>query len=346
MKKYLNYLFWGIIIIILLIIIIKNIMIIIKPQQNDESEKEVININKNTVSYNSWLHTDGCQLKNSKNELVQLRGVSSHSIEEYYDCLTYDNLEYMKNNWHINVFRIAMYTDLYGKGYINNKEYNTEKVCEIIDNAIKLDMYVIVDWHILNDNNPQIHENEARLFFDNISSKYSDVPNVIYEICNEPNGQDVTWDKNIKKYAEDIISIIRNNSKNSLIIVGTANWCKSLMAPADDPLNYDNIVYACHFYSGSHKKELRDILDYCIGKNIPVFISECGVTDASGNGELYTEEFDKWIEYINSNKLSWIYWSFSNKNESSAILKPNTLVPEDDNLTDAGNYIKNIFIKY
>lgn len=346
MKNYVKYIFLGIIIIVLLVILIRNIFIIVKPNSQTETDNKTINVDKTTASYNSWLHTDGFQLKNSKNEVIQLHGISTHSIEDYADCLTYENLETLKKDWHINVFRVAMYTDLYGKGYINNPDYNKEKVCEIIDNAIKLDMYVIVDWHILNDNNPQSHENEAKIFFDYISKKYSDSPNVIYEICNEPNGQDITWDKNIKPYAESIIPIIRNNSKNSLIIVGTANWCKSLMAPADNPLNYDNVVYACHFYSGSHKKELRDTIDYCIKKNIPIFISECGLTDASGNGAIYLDEFDNWIDYINSNNLSWIYWSLSNKDESSAVLKPGTLSLEDDNLTEAGKYVKNIFLKY
>ena len=342
MKKHFLFLLLFVFIILSVLFIVFMPRIVNKNNDLNESAS----VNKNAVSYNSWLHTDGAQLKNSKDEVVQLRGVSSHSIEEYFDCLTYENLEYLKNNWNINVFRIAMYTDLYGNGYVNNPDYNTEKVCEIIDNAVKLDMYVIVDWHILNDNNPQTHEVEAKVFFDKISKKYSDVPNVIYEICNEPNGQDVTWEKSIKPYAESVIPVIRNNSKNSLIIVGTGNWCKSLMATADNPLNFENVVYACHFYSGSHKKELRDVVDYCINKNIPIFISECGLTDATGNGSLYLDEFNEWIDFINSKNISWVYWSFSNKNEGSAILKPGEIKVSDDSLTEAGRFIKNIFINY
>lgn len=294
---------------------------------NTKNKKETLNtdnsnIDVSSVIYNGWLHTDGSKLKNQKNEIIQLRGVSSHGIEWFYDLITYDNLYKLKNEWNTNVFRIAMYTDSNGQGYISNSNENKNKVYNIIDMACKLDMYVIVDWHILNDNNPQIYKSESLLFFDDISKKYSDIPNVIYEICNEPNGYDVTWDKDVKPYAEDIISTIRENSNKSLIIVGTPDWCKNLKSAADNPLNYNNVVYSCHFYSGTHKAELREQISYCINKNIPIFVSECGVTQAYGDGEVYFDEFSTWIDFLNSNNISWIYWSFSNKNESSAILRP------------------------
>ena len=71
-------------------------------------------------------------------------------------------------------------------------------------------MYVIVDWHILSDNNPQINKEESKRFFNEISSKLSGYNNVIYEICNEPNGG-TTW-ADIKSYALEIIPIIRQVS--------------------------------------------------------------------------------------------------------------------------------------
>lgn len=280
------------------------------------------NIDKTTVSYNGWIHTNGANLENEKNEKIQLKGLSSHGIEWFSDVITFENLENLKKTWGINVFRIAMYTDSHGSGYIYNPNENREKVYKIIDMATSLDMYVVVDWHILNDNNPQLHKQEAKVFFDEVSKKYSNTPNVIYEICNEPNGNEVTWERHIKPYAEEIIPIIRNNSEKSLIIVGTPDWCKKLKKAADNPINFKNIAYSCHFYSGTHGSELREQIDYCIEKNIPIFVSECGLTNASGDGEVYFDKFSEWINYLNSKNISWIYWSFSNKDESSAILLP------------------------
>ncbi len=307
--------------------------------------------NNYSVSYNGWLHTDGCMLKNEKGEIIQLRGISSHGIEWFDSLVTYENLETLKNDWGVNIFRIAMYTDVANQGYIYNKESNFEKVSKIVDMAIDLDMYVVVDWHILSDNNPQIHKEDAKLFFNEISKKYSSNSNVIYEICNEPNGVGVDWNNDIKPYAEEIIPIIRNNSKKSLIIVGTANWCTRIADAADNPLNFENIMYACHFYSGSHGAELREKIDYCIQKNIPIIVSECGVTNAYGDGETYFDKFNEWINYLDLKNISWIYWSFSNKNESSSLLIPEYIAGDNsysinDLLSDSGKFIRDIFRSY
>lgn len=103
-------------------------------------------------------------------------------------------------------------------------------------------------------------------------------------------------------------------------------------------MNFSNIVYSCHFYSGTHGSELREKINYCLEKNIPIFVSECGLTDASGNGNVYFDEFNTWIEYLNSKNISWVYWSFSNKNESSAILTSDyTAYLDSDNSQNAGN---------
>lgn len=328
MKKIFTTIFIIIVLLLIFIFFNKTNSPIVNQTIENSSEG---NVDKSSVSYNGWLHTNGTNLENEKNENIQLRGLSSHGIEWFSDVITYENLEKLKNDWKINVFRIAMYTDSNGSGYIYNKSSNKQTVDDIINIAIQLDMYVIIDWHTLSDNNPQTHIKDAQIFFEEISSKYANTPNVIYEICNEPNGSDVTWDQNIKPYANEIIPIIRNNSENSLIIVGTPDWCKQLNVVADNPLSFKNIVYSCHFYAGTHGQELREKINYCIEKNIPIFVSECGLTQANGDGEVFFDRFSEWISYLNSNNISWVYWSFSNKNEASAILLPEYVSSKSSN---------------
>lgn len=165
------------------------------------------------VSDNGFLHVDGTSIKNNKNNDFELMGLSSHGLQWYNQLLTYDNLKTLKDTWKINVFRIAMYTD--ENGYINNKDEMKQKLIEITNNLIDLDMYVIIDWHTLKDNDPNKYKEDAKVFFDEISTLYKDSPNIIYEICNEPSGNTVTWDDQIKPYAEEIIPIIRKNAPKS-----------------------------------------------------------------------------------------------------------------------------------
>ncbi len=311
-----------------------------KTPKTKETKKVIKKQEKNIYpSYNGFLKVSGTQLKNEKNEDFILKGVSSHGIQWFNDLYTKDNLKILKEDWNTNVFRIAMYTK--EGGYIDDSSIK-DKVTSIIDNLVSLDMYVIVDWHILSDNNPTTYTNASKRFFGEISKKYSNLPNIIYEICNEPNGE--TTFEDINKYANEVIPVIRRNSPKSLIIVGTTNYSQDVDRVIK--LDYENIMYSLHFYSGTHKEELRNKAKSALENNTPIIVSEFGVSDASGSGGIYFDETDKWITFLKENKISIISWNLSNKNETSAILKENTNVVSDENLTSTGKYLKDIFINY
>mgnify|MGYP004692169483 FL=1 len=203
-------------------------------------------------------------------------------------------------------------------------------------------MYVLIDWHILNDGDPNIHIDDAEQFFADMSAKYADYGNVIYEICNEPNGG-TTWDS-VKKYAEQIIPVIRKNAEDAIIIVGTPNWSQDVDIAADAPVEgYDNIMYAVHFYAATHKDDIRGKVETAIQKGLPVFVSEFSLCDASGNGGIDYDSSDAWFKLINENNLSYASWSLCNKNETSALLKPDLAATgsiSESDLSDTGLYVR------
>lgn len=308
----------------------------------ENTGKNLITENSNLVSSNGTLHVSGTNLQNQYNQNFRLKGLSSHGIQWYSDIITYDNLKHLRDSWGINVFRIAMYTN--ENGYISQPDKMKKTAYNIIDMCINLDLYVVIDWHILSDGDPNIYLEQSKSFFNETSAKYKDYPNVIYEICNEPNQSYVTWSNHIKPYAEKIIPIIRNNSKNSVILVGTPDWSKDLSSVSKDPLKYDNIMYTVHFYAATHKTELQNTITSALNKNIPVFVSEWGTTDASGNSNFDLNSSKNWIEFMDKNNLSWINWSFCNKSEDSAILSSNYNIKNsssiDEHLTKSGEFIK------
>ena len=309
-------------------------------QKNDENNNLNDNKSKNNlVSYNGWLKIENNTLVNEKKEKIRLKGISTHGLQWYSKYANYDMMKSLKEELGINLFRIAMYTE--ENGYIYNKSLKN-KVEEIVENAKKLDMYVIIDWHILSDGDPLMHKEEAKEFFREMSLKYKDYPNVIYEICNEPNGN-VTWENNIKPYAEEVIKEIRENSKKSIIIVGTPTWDQEVDKPAKNKINDELVMYALHFYSGTHTEWLRERVKEAL-KNIPIFVSEWGVSDASGNGGVYKEETIKWINFMKENNLSYAVWSLSDKNESSALLVSGASanMVTENSLSEAGKLIKSV----
>jgi len=307
---------------------------------SQNSPAEEVFVDKTTASYNGKLHVDGNKILNSHGEEIQLRGISSHGLQWYSELYNSENITQLKKEFNINVFRIAMYTDPNAGGYIANPALK-EKVYELVDACIALDIYVVIDWHILNDNNPQTYETQAKEFFAEMTTKYADTPNVIYEICNEPNGKEITWEYNVYPYAVNVLGEIRKNT-DALVIVGTPDWSKDLSSAGVKPLSDPNVAYALHFYAGSHNVTLRDSIDNFRNKGLAVFISECGATDATGAGELYEDAFKRWADYMKNRKLSWIYWSYSNKDEASAMLEKD-YVPDysaEPELDENGNPIE------
>lgn len=294
------------------------------------------------VSEYGKLHVQGSQLCAQNGQYVQLKGVSSHGIGWYPQFVNKNILKTLRDGWGANVFRIAMYTDT-PEGYIKNPKKTKKKVIQTIEDAIALDMYVIIDWHILSDNDPNQYKKQAKQFFKEISSLYGNIPNVIYEICNEPNGDNITWNKHIKPYAETIISTIRKHAPDSLILCGTPRWCQDLNSPVKNPLKDKNTMYTFHFYAGTHKNDLRSTVTSAIRKSLPIFVSEWGTSEASGDGGIDLKEADRWLTFLESNGISWCNWALSDKKESCSLLKPGASTKgkwKKSMLTESGSYVK------
>ena len=289
-----------------------------KKEDKIEEKKEDIQTETKVETDIGPLHVEGTQLMNSAGEKVQLKGISTHGLSWFPD---YVNQECFKelHGWGANVVRLAMYTAESG-GYCSDGDQDQLK--DLIDKGVqyatKSNMYVIIDWHILSDNNPHMHIEEAKDFFKEMSKKYADHTNVIYEICNEPNGS-TSWD-DIREYANVIIPIIRENDKDSIILVGTPQWSQLVEQAAAHPLDqYENIMYTLHFYAATHKDDLRQSMKKAIQQGLPIFVSEYGICDASGNGAIDEDQANAWVETMNDLNVSYIAWNLSNKNETSAI---------------------------
>ena len=278
-----------------------------KPESTAKPTKPTSSGMDGSVSANGQLKVIGTKLSNADGNPITLRGVSTHGIAWFPDFATKSFMQTLRDEWGASIFRIAMYSFEGNDSYVNNPSWNKSKVCELIDAAIELDMYVIVDWHILADSNPQTYQKQAAEFFTYIASAYQKVPNILYEICNEPNGG-TSWSGNIKPYANTIIPIIREYSPEAVIIVGTPTWSQDVDAAAADPLSFDNVMYSLHFYAGTHKSWLRDKAYIALSKGLALFATEWGTTDASGNGAVDKTSTDEWLTYLEKNGISWCNW--------------------------------------
>ncbi len=289
------------------------------------------------------LSVEGTRLVDESGGAVQLRGISTHGLAWFPQFVNEDCFRQLSEEWGVNAVRLALYTAEYG-GWCSggDREALLKLVTDGVEYAARADMYVIVDWHILSDGDPNTHAAEAAEFFGTVTERLKDYGNVLYEICNEPNGG-ATWG-DIKAYAEKIIPVIRENAPEAVILVGTPNWSQRVDEAARDPLSgYENILYTLHFYAGTHRQELRDAMAAAIGAGLPVFVSEYGICDASGNGALDTAEAQKWVDAMNGEGVSYMLWNLSNKAESSSVLAAScrkTSGFTDADLSECGRWFK------
>jgi endoglucanase len=298
--------------------------------------------NTASLSVSGKLHVNGSKLCDSKGQPVQLRGISTHGIGWFPEYINEECFAQLRTQWNVNVMRLAMYTAEYN-GYLNGGDQNQLKA--LIRNGVQYaadhDMYVIIDWHILSDSNPNQHIEEACAFFDEMSKEFAGRSNVLYEICNEPNGG-TTWN-DIKTYASSVIGIIRKNDKDAVIIVGTPNWSQYVDEAAKDPITgYDNIMYALHFYAATHKDDLRNRMVSAVEAGLPIFVTEYGICDASGNGTIDRAEAEQWVHLMDLHDVSYVAWNLSNKSETSAILKSSCTKTRDfteDDLSESGKWL-------
>lgn len=301
------------------------------------------------VSQHGQLSVKNGQLVDKSGKGYQLRGMSTHGLTWFPEFVNESAFKTLRDDWNTNVVRLAMYVDEWGNGqcYMGNKSGSLELLEKGVDICIKLDMYVIIDWHVLNPGDPSKYTNEAKSFFETVSKRYAKYPNVIYEICNEPNGG-ASWSGNIKPYAEKIIPVIRKNAPNSVIIVGTPTWSQEIDKPLSDPLNYKNVMYAFHFYAATHAG-LRSNVENCVAQGLPVFVSEFGTCDASGGGANDFNETQKWLSYFDKQGISYCNWSICNKDETCSVLRPGTSANgnwSESNLTENGKWMRNWFRKH
>src|SRR6478672_12183745 len=260
------------------------------------------------------LQVKGTQLCDAKGNPVVLRGMSFgwHNFwPRFYNA---DAVDWLYKDWNCSVVRAAMGIEPKG-GYKQDSESAVQKIKAVVDGAIRSGIYVIIDWHSHN-----INLQEAKAFFASMAKEYGNYPNVIYELFNEPDYE--SWQE-VKDYSEQLIEVIRKYDPDNIILLGDPHWDQDIHLVADSPLTgYSNIMYTVHFYAATHKQDLRDRCDYALKKGVPIFISESAGMEASGNGAINDEEWSKWIDWAERNKISWITWSVSDKDETCSVLYP------------------------
>jgi hypothetical protein len=273
------------------------------------------------VALNGALHMNGLQLVNAAGVPYQLKGFATAGLQYYPTCYTQGSFDAMHTTWGANVIRLSMYVA--EGGYNNDPAGWKVKVDQMVDWCAIIGVYCIIDWHVLTPGNPlDPAYGGADDFWVYMATKHKGKAHVLYEICNEPNGVD--W-PTIKQYADRVIPKIRAIDPNTIIICGTPIWSSQPQDAINNKLLYSNIMYTLHIYAGSSRD--YDFKKQSIIPFIPLFVTEFGTCDGSGNGGYDAVSSNTWLDIFEGQnpsgvKISWCNWSFSDKAETASALVP------------------------
>lgn len=308
-----------------------------EENQDKESTSEP---NRPAVERYGSLQVQGNRLTDKNGDAVQLRGMSlfwSQWQGKYFNNTT---ISWLVDEWKIDIIRAAMGID-HG-GYKENPEVEIAKVDKAVQAAIDNDIYVIIDYH---SHEASKDTETAVAFFSKMAEKYADYPHVIYEIYNEP--LEDNWKTVLVPYSNAVIAAIREHDPDNLILCGTRTWSQRVDEVVEQPIDDPNVAYVLHFYAGTHDAWLRNVGDKAMDNGLCIFVSEFGVINANGDGDIDYEETKRWMEWMDDNQLSWCNWAVSDKEEGASIFKPGTsaeVKPTESDLTESGLYLKNILL--
>ncbi|WP_157447007.1 cellulase family glycosylhydrolase [Cytophaga aurantiaca] len=305
------------------------------------------------VSMNGALSVSGNKIVNKNGVPVSFAGNSffwsntGWGGEKYYNA---NVVSWLKSDWNSAIVRVAMGVED-GGGYLDNpngnysnQTGNKARIKAVIDAAIANNMYVIIDWHT---HHAEWNTTAAIAFFQEMAQTYGHLPNVMYEVYNEPLS--VSWSGVIKPYAIQVIDAIRTIDPDNIIIVGTPSWSADVDQAANDPINRSNVAYTVHFYAGSHGQTNRDKCQYALDKGLAVVITEWGTVNADGNGAVNVTETNAWIDFMKRNKLTNCNWSINDKNEGASAVTGGASTSggwPSNNLTWSGSVVRDFLRSY
>jgi endoglucanase len=269
------------------------------------------------VTQHGRLRVAGTKIVGKDGAPVSLAGMSFGWSQ--WDAAPYYNasvVNWLKQDWKCGIVRAAL--GIAPTGYLSHPEENEARVCAVVDAAIAADLYVLIDWH---DHHAHEHPKLAVEFFQRMARRYGRYPNVIYEIYNEPRDE-VTWSRDVKPYAEQVVAAIRAIDPEGLIVVGSPRWSQDVDLVAQDPLLATNVAYTLHFYTGSHKAWLRDKARVAMSKGLALFVTEWGMCNADGGGAIDEASTREWLAFMREYQLSHCLWMISDKVETASVLRP------------------------
>lgn len=304
------------------------------------------------------LRREGNQLVH-QNRPVRLRGVAiGDPVLELTDEPP-GQYEILRGKWNANVVRISVHSYVWRNAdQFGGRNAIMDLLRSHIDAATGAGLFVILDWHVTgwpdgyarppDPGEPAgMHDTGFSLaldFWTEASRIFGKNGAVAFEIWNEPVKGPNNWQPDPKEwrllhpYWERLISVIRRNSENLIILAG-GSWAYSLKGIRELPPTDSNVAFSWHVYAG---KENNDEVRWAaafddLSRDYPVIVSEWGFDEMGaayyrgGVGDFGAKFATNWLE---GRELHWVAWCW-HSSIGPAMLKADSITP-----TPFGAFVK------
>jgi aryl-phospho-beta-D-glucosidase BglC (GH1 family) len=211
-----------------------------------------------------------------------------------------------------NVIRVPIHKgEAKGWGLSRGVElYLDNYVDPLVRRAEDLGIYIIIDFHLIADYLPE--RDLALQFWQSASQRYGNTPNAIFELFNEPILPD-SWAIWKREFVMPLMSVIRANAPQTLVIVGSPHWSGHIRDALFDPVTTGPVAYTAHIYPEIPGAEIRYNYHEVAGR-LPLFVTEWGFNEQSEYPLRGTRaEFgDPTVRWMNDHSISWTAWIYDN----------------------------------
>ncbi len=294
-------------------------------------------LNRDGVNTHGRLIKRDRYLVDRHGERMELRGIGLHHLTQYNNLHTEECIKSLKY-FGVNCIRICVYLEDYifiksdnepAYGYISTPESSKSAIESLIEICIRQNMYIILDWHtyswgacksgsgLIGDvltAQESLHQEEAEVFWEYFSSKYKGVPNMLYEITNEP--QEGTPEEN-NPFIVAIHDIIRENDSDVPIIVGPDKTWGLYQYVVLAKSGMTDVFMSWHPYG----LDSRETFSEWIAKGIPFMCSEWGNSSASGDQSPNDNNAIAMLEWYHNKKTANSFWKFTDQDMTTSVLK-------------------------
>jgi endoglucanase len=242
-----------------------------------------------------------------------LRGMSMYWSSEPvgYNYYTDGVVKWLQSDFQASVIRVPLAVEApanspnsgYLTGVVKDSVTNLTRVKTIINSCISQGLYVVVDWHAPTDNPYTDH---AKAFFVTLAQAYKNVPNIMWEVWNEPTVDNGT----VKTHADAVIAALRAVGDTNLVIVGSSSWSAQPDQVPSVADSKNNVAYSIHFYTGSPAHDAyKTNVTNAIKAGRTVFATEWGTSDATGKYNFNASTSTSWLDFLETNGVSHCNWN-------------------------------------